>query len=347
MEYGRRYNNADEDDNDPETMQALADRIIDEYLNTTFVNNRGRSSTNIQSVFTPHPVMHPTARPTSQPTPIRENVNVNMRPIYDVEHDAYLTYMLSMRDYMSQHNQLSRTYLQMMNESYTSIQNRHTRTQQPANRGRRDPEVPHRRPVAETLPRRPVAETLPRRTVAETLPRRSNATMRNIYTTTIPMTTHRFENVVIRPTPEEVQQAVRQIVYDDAAENISRSCPITLEQFENGEEISQIIHCGHCFSQEALTNLFQSSVRCPVCRFDIRDTNPDPSRPYSRPRHNRDAETTTTDQELQANIENMVNTVTSLISEHSIRDISGNFIYSFEIPLTYYDLSSNLLQQNV
>jgi len=341
MEYVRRYNDADENDNDPETMQALADRIIDEYLNTTFtfVNDTGRSSTNIQSVFTPQP----TAQPTSQPTPIRENVVP--RPVFDVEHDAYLTYMLSMRDHMSQYNQLSRTYLQMMHDSYTSVQNRHTRTQHPANRGRRDPDVPHRRTVAETLPRRTVADTRFRRPVAETLPRRSNTTMRNIYATTIPLTTHRFENVVIRPTQEEVQQAVRQIVYDHAAENLSRSCPITLEQFENGQEISQIIQCGHCFSQEALTNLFQSSVRCPVCRFDIRDTNPDPSRSSSRPRHNRDTPTTTTtDPELQASIENMVNTVTSLISEHSIRDISGNFIYSFEIPLTYYDLSANGFQ---
>lgn len=337
MEYIRRYNEADDNENESETIQELADRIIDDYLNTTFVNNTNRLST-IESVFTP--------RPTSIP---RENRNP--RPI-DPNVEVYYSYMFAIRDHMSQYNQMSRTYLQMMQTSYTSLQNRnrnhHNNVFEPPPQPR-----PQSRP-------QPPPQPQPRtrgRPVVEAPRRYTNTTMRNIYTTTIPLTPHRYENVTIRPTQEQIQRAVRRVVYDDAVENLSRSCPITLEQFENGEEISQIIHCGHCFSQDALTNLFRTSVRCPVCRFDVRDTltttnqninsNP-PSRLSSRTRRNRDDihntnTETPTDPQLQESIESMVSMVTSLISERRNLDISGNFIYTFEIPLSYYDTSLNLL----
>ena len=36
----------------------------------------------------------------------------------------------------------------------------------------------------------------------------------------------------------------------------------------------QIIHCGHIFIPHQLNRWFQNNVRCPVCRYDIRDYEP-------------------------------------------------------------------------
>jgi len=35
--------------------------------------------------------------------------------------------------------------------------------------------------------------------------------------------------------------------------------------------VSQIIPCGHIFCEDSFDEWFQSSVRCPVCRYDKRD----------------------------------------------------------------------------
>ena len=37
------------------------------------------------------------------------------------------------------------------------------------------------------------------------------------------------------------------------------------------DEVTQIIYCGHIFSKNSIRQWFQHNVRCPVCRYDIRD----------------------------------------------------------------------------
>jgi len=68
-------------------------------------------------------------------------------------------------------------------------------------------------------------------------------------------------------SPEMIRLSTRIIPY-----NISFSeprCPITLEDFIVGEQIMQIIPCGHIFKSDALTNWFRRDNKCPCCRFDI------------------------------------------------------------------------------
>jgi hypothetical protein len=50
------------------------------------------------------------------------------------------------------------------------------------------------------------------------------------------------------------------------------NCPITLEDFNEGDVVTQIIHCGHIFQPHSIDNWFQRNVHCPVCRYDIRNT---------------------------------------------------------------------------
>lgn len=93
---------------------------------------------------------------------------------------------------------------------------------------------------------------------------------RNIFTQT-------FENVVVRPTEEQINNATEIITYTADADLMNHSCPISLEDFVIGNNIRRIIHCGHCFAEEAFQSWFNINVRCPVCRYDIRDFHIVPS----------------------------------------------------------------------
>ena len=47
-----------------------------------------------------------------------------------------------------------------------------------------------------------------------------------------------------------------------------------LERFESDTEVLQILGCNHIFNPTSLQRWFQSNVRCPICRYDIRDYVP-------------------------------------------------------------------------
>jgi hypothetical protein len=115
-----------------------------------------------------------------------------------------------------------------------------------------------------------------RRTISETI---------SYYTTFIPTNTYtNLRDVVIRPSVEQISNATEEISYST---NHSRytftntTCPITLEEFQEGEILRRINHCGHVFRESAIQNWFRQNVRCPVCRYDIRDYIPPQSNDFS------------------------------------------------------------------
>ena len=77
--------------------------------------------------------------------------------------------------------------------------------------------------------------------------------------------------VPVRPTAEQLQNASRTIRYGDIETPLSETCPISLERFETDEMVMQIIPCGHLFCQSQFQEWFENNVRCPVCRYDIRN----------------------------------------------------------------------------
>ena len=79
-----------------------------------------------------------------------------------------------------------------------------------------------------------------------------------------------FQNVIVSPTQQEIENAVDVFIYNPNLQLINTQCPITLEQFEEHDVLCRIIHCGHTFRNNALNHWFQTNVRCPVCRYDIR-----------------------------------------------------------------------------
>ena len=83
-----------------------------------------------------------------------------------------------------------------------------------------------------------------------------------------------FNNtVVVRPTNAQIQQASRLIKYGDIENPLSESCPISLEDFNEANQVRQLLHCGHIFHTRQFQQWFESNVRCPVCRYDIRNYN--------------------------------------------------------------------------
>ncbi len=79
--------------------------------------------------------------------------------------------------------------------------------------------------------------------------------------------------VTVRPSAEQLDRASRLVRYGDLIRPISETCPISLDRFNIGDQVRQIHHCGHLFVPSQFDEWFQSNVRCPVCRFDVRNHN--------------------------------------------------------------------------
>ena len=81
------------------------------------------------------------------------------------------------------------------------------------------------------------------------------------------------ENVIVVPTSQQIEDAIEDIVFNEENYDLINEtrCPITLEDFQENQILVRIRRCGHVFSQEPFRNWFRQSVRCPVCRHDIRD----------------------------------------------------------------------------
>jgi hypothetical protein len=153
--------------------------------------------------------------------------------------------------------------------------------------------------------------------------------------------------------------------------NLNTSCPITLDEFREGDLLTQIRRCGHLFNQRAIQNWFSRNVRCPVCRYDIRTRVPvdnsgnedaiinDVSANYATVNNNNNEEYISSDEESDADenspvgeesrsdreeVENLLSTITNNISniiqnyvnnsENTTNDnnnIVTTSIYTFEI----------------
>ena len=171
-----------------------------------------------------------------------------------------------------------------------------------------------------------------------------------------------FQNVVVRPTPEQIDNASEHIVYDSSMNLINQRCPITLEEFEVGNNLIRLNHCGHTFMENSFTNWFQSNVRCPVCRHDIRENNDNQPTTVNEDNNIEEVnnDTDSEDANLSTNTDNSMNTNFQLFSDTSninlfdlintniqtLLDPSSNTGFRLEIPIQYseiYDMSDNFI----
>jgi len=82
-----------------------------------------------------------------------------------------------------------------------------------------------------------------------------------------------LEDVIVYPSQEEITNNTRSVTFNNIIEPLNTSCPITLERFEDNTECTQIIGCGHLFNRDGLRQWLRANVRCPICRYDMRNRN--------------------------------------------------------------------------
>ena len=80
-----------------------------------------------------------------------------------------------------------------------------------------------------------------------------------------------YAPVSIIPTEQQITNATREVLFSSIAAPINNTCPISHDAIDPSDVVMQINHCGHIFTPRNLREWFSRSVRCPVCRFDIRD----------------------------------------------------------------------------
>jgi hypothetical protein len=142
-------------------------------------------------------------------------------------------------------------------------------------------------------------------------PRRTNRISQNNSLTTL-LSNFFNSTVAIRPTEEQIQNASRIVRYGDIENPLSETCPISLEPFEENSNVRQIMHCGHIFSQQQFQEWFSHNVRCPVCRYDIRNTNTN-----TNTNTNANTNTNTTEEPSQVNVEQLTNLFQSSLNRSS------------------------------
>lgn len=129
-------------------------------------------------------------------------------------------------------------------------------------------------PAQAQIPAQPPVAT-PRRTTT------TNPSLLRYFIYPFNINTPTMEDVIVRPTEDEIINATRIVEYseDSPLEFVNTSCPIMLDDFQDGDMLCQIVHCKHAFRERSIYDWFRTSVRCPVCRYDIRTYVP----PHRRP----------------------------------------------------------------
>ena len=167
-----------------------------------------------------------------------------------------------------------------------------------------------------TLVNNPRNHRFPSRTRLSPLNNRSreNISLFNLY--------NLFQDVVIRPSEEQINHATRTLLFRDINEPTNIQCPISQENFNPEDEVTQITHCGHIFCKNSISRWFTTSVHCPVCRYDIRtnteSTSSAATEPITNPAAREPTPNSTTREpgnsaarESENNINNILNNVLS------------------------------------
>ncbi len=141
-----------------------------------------------------------------------------------------------------------------------------------------------------------------------------------------------LEPIEVFPTQSQIEIATRIVRFSDIVNPINSSCPISMERFNDSDNVSIIRECGHIFSTQEINLWFRSNCRCPICRYDIRNYNPQQRR------------------NLEGNIEernqtpsdSFINDVSNNIVPTSTNDMSNNIV-----PTSTNDVSGSITSSNI
>ena len=143
---------------------------------------------------------------------------------------------------------------------------------------------------------------------------------------------HRYTNLAnlspvrVRPTLREMAIATREALYGEIDDAINTVCPITCEPFNARDRVIQIRQCRHVFAADSIRQWFESNVRCPVCRHDIR-TIQDISNNDATNSHNTQTNTSSFQSRHRSQLHNIRSNIldsSGSILQRILTDTSGN-----------------------
>ena len=79
-----------------------------------------------------------------------------------------------------------------------------------------------------------------------------------------------YDPVPVFPSPAQIREGTRDVTFSSIENPINETCPISLNDFQPLELVTQLRGCGHIFGRTPIWSWFRASCRCPVCRFDVR-----------------------------------------------------------------------------
>lgn len=199
--------------------------------------------------------------------------------------------MQQMMELMSNQENMMRELVQdgiMLNDN-TETPNRHTRTNTATGaRTYTHPSLSRRRSNSDTnniftstndLPQRQHSNTQRSSRSFNTPTRQSEERLTNMLVSMILPTlagdTNNFTDeflrpIIVRPTQRQINRATEIVRYGDIINPPNSTCPIHLQHFDENENVTRIMYCGHIFTENSLNTWFNENVRCPMCRYDIR-----------------------------------------------------------------------------
>lgn len=227
-----------------------------------------------QSLFSRTPTMTPNHSAEALPSQQQQNRNQ--------QYSSYLSIIQTIRDIGAQYNNNMREYntnirqlFNILTEIHRDIRTLNTMNEQPTNRQTNQVPRPENSRFYDGIFTQPNGSTArPNQNRSyNTTPLQTSNNIFDVLLQAIPLTST-MENVVVRPSEEQIRNATRSIIYSSNNTRIrNNTCPITLEPFEERQMLTQITYCGHVFSQEGINRWFEGNVRCPICRYDIRNYN--------------------------------------------------------------------------
>ena len=156
-----------------------------------------------------------------------------------------------------------------------------------------------------------------------------------------------LQDVIVRPTANQLNAALETMTYAQSARSHSR-CPITLEDFVEGEQVTRIRPCGHVFQTQSIRNWFSNRVRCPVCRYDIREYSTPAQTDVSNNTPSSAGATTSTSasEEIEQSLDGLTANISNLIASYFANNVdlsNNNQTFHFEIPIvtTTYEVQED------
>jgi hypothetical protein len=90
------------------------------------------------------------------------------------------------------------------------------------------------------------------------------------YTTTLPRINSFMDPV---PVPLTTAQLAQNTTVETLIADSEQECAVCRDTMLTGATVRKITGCGHLFHQACIDVWFQSNVRCPNCRHDVRSLN--------------------------------------------------------------------------